>query len=146
MGIANKKCPECSGSGRVLKHMYDSGTASRLGPPAGPGMINCPKCHGSGNIQVYMPDGTEHANEYGAPANAYDGFAIFVFICCFTWAVLEINSHYQIGHKYEVGFIAIIVSLIIGIFIRNILVKLLGLLLLLGILYLAFALGYNYFF
>ena len=91
MAIERKNCTECNGSGRVLKHMYDSGTVARSGHSAGAGMISCPRCHGSGKRDVYVSDADDGQDSdfetswrtfkigFFAFLGAFIGYAIYGF-------------------------------------------------------------------
>jgi hypothetical protein len=75
MTTSDIKCPECNGSGTVLKHFYNQDYANRFGN-AGSGLGYCPRCNGSGTVSGYESDvsGEDYASD--------------VFIFVLAWLVL----------------------------------------------------------
>ena len=55
MPTGDIKCPECNGTGTVLKHHYGRGYNNILGN-AGAGMGFCPRCHGRGTVRGNVPE------------------------------------------------------------------------------------------
>lgn len=107
--------------------------------------------------------GTDHANPHRSSSNTEVDrrehksisqtsvpshrfvFPILFFIGLSIWGALELSSNLQIGYTIEIGFIVAIVSLLVGILLRNLLLILFKGILLVGIIAVLAVVGYHFF-